>query len=146
MRTQASVQEAPPGTYAHRVLAADLRHVCGVDADELAPVAAHGGGWAAPAWVSVTFSHLLERPEVDYLVRAVMEVGHNGWRLLPQYSLHCATGAPPVATRTANLAWVCSSIPAREAACAASHPPLAGGALQPCELATGSVALINPFF
>jgi hypothetical protein len=89
---QARVELVNVGSYGHKVLRTDFRQVCGLDVDELAPLIQDGAGWSLPGWVSVTFSHLMTRNEVDFLIRAIIDVGHNGWRLLPQYTLTCATG------------------------------------------------------
>jgi hypothetical protein len=89
---QVRVELAPVGSYGHKVLRTDFRQVCGLDIDELTAHIQDGDGWSLPGWVSVTFSHLMTPNEVEFLIRAVIDVGHHGWRLLPQYTLNCATG------------------------------------------------------
>jgi hypothetical protein len=99
---QARTYKVARGTYSHRVLQSDIKQSCGIDIDELSHVAASGAGWAEAGWVGVTFSHLMMRKEVDFLIRAVMDIGHEGWKLLPQYTLNCATGASPCSTKCTN--------------------------------------------
>lgn len=48
-----------------------------------------------PGWCRVSFSHLMTPQEVDYVIRAVLEVATLGWKLLPLYDADCASGAIP---------------------------------------------------
>lgn len=50
---------------------------------------------APPGWCQVHFSHLMRPYEVDYVIRAVAEVGAHAWKLLPLYKLDPCTGAVP---------------------------------------------------
>ena len=60
-----------------------------------------------PGWCQVHFSHLMQPYEVDYVIRAVAEVGAHGWKLLPQYRLDPRTGAPPAPPCTHAPSAVC---------------------------------------
>ena len=84
---------APPGTFAHRLVHRDIKLACGIDAWDAAGPSAELGGWAPLCWVSVAFSHFMTRPEVDFLIRAVLDIARDGWKLLPQYSLNLRLGA-----------------------------------------------------
>ena len=47
--------------------------------------------WVKPGqWTRMYFSHLMTPAEVDYVIRSVLEVARDGWKLLPQYD--CETG------------------------------------------------------
>ena len=39
------------------------------------------------------FSHLMTPAEVDYVIRAVLEVARDGWKLAPQYDIERRSGA-----------------------------------------------------
>jgi hypothetical protein len=50
-------------------------------------------GWLKPGFCGVFFSHLCTSSEVDYVVRAVLDIAQHGWKLLPQYQVDPVTGA-----------------------------------------------------
>ena len=52
--------------------------------------------WLKPGWTRVYFSHLMTPAEVDYVIRSVLEVARDGWKLLPQYDYVRTTGAFPI--------------------------------------------------
>ena len=43
-------------------------------------------------WSRVYFSHLMTPAEVDYVIRAVLEVAREAWQLLPQYDIERRSG------------------------------------------------------
>ncbi|NJR42370.1 MAG: hypothetical protein HC767_06620 [Akkermansiaceae bacterium] len=94
-----------------------LVNVCGQARDALEQPACMGMGWVQPGWVQVRFSHLMTSREVDFIIRAVMEVGQDGWKLLPQYDCSVSTGTLLSAALAQLLSFRArpqSSSPARE--------------------------------
>jgi hypothetical protein len=92
---QVSVGNAFDGPNGFEHIHDTLVNVCGHARDALEQPAACGMGWVQPGWVQVRFSHLMTSREVDFIIRAVMEVGQDGWRLMPQYDCSVSTGALP---------------------------------------------------
>ena len=50
--------------------------------------------WLKPGWTRVYLSHLMTPTEVNYVIRSVLEVARDGWKLMPQYDYDRVTGAP----------------------------------------------------
>jgi hypothetical protein len=59
--------------------------------------------WVKPGWMRVYFSHLMTPAEVDYVIRSVLEVAHDGWKLLPQYDCAYGSGACLLHSATSSL-------------------------------------------
>lgn len=84
------------GPYGAALLEDWIRETCGLDIDALMRYLEPGKTEGIrPGWCRVYFSHLMTPQEVDYVIRAVLEVATLGWKLLPLYDVDCSSGVTP---------------------------------------------------
>ena len=94
-----------------------------------------GHEWLQPGWCRVHLSHLMAPPEVDYVIRAVLEVARDGWKLLPQYDMtpagtfvHSSQRAGGRGASGASTAYVPGYVPGSSGALPRTSAAPAGGA------------------
>ncbi len=75
------------GPYGHKLLGIDLE-----TSMEFEQEISGGCEGIKPGWVRVNFNYFITDEVFDYIIRAVMMVASEGWKLLPQYRFEKATG------------------------------------------------------
>ncbi len=75
------------GPYGHRLLGIDLAR-----SHEFEHEITHGCEGIKPGWTRISFNYFISEAVFQYLVDAVALVADHGWKLLPHYRFHPASG------------------------------------------------------